>query len=190
VLAGGRSSRFGGDKLVALDRGMPVLHHAVLRTLEVCDPVLVALAPGAPEPTLPPGVPVRFVHDAQPAGGPLAGTLAGLQAATTDVVVVAGGDMPELSTAVLLEMLGVARTEPTVEAVALRDGDRVPPLPIVVRRERGAQVAHASLHAGRRSLRTFLDALRVAVVDEATWRALDPGGGSLRDVDEPGDLRP
>jgi hypothetical protein len=34
----------------------------------------------------------------------------------------------------------------------------------------------------------LLEAMRLEVVDEPTWRALDPGGVTLRDVDEPDDL--
>jgi 6-phosphogluconolactonase (cycloisomerase 2 family) len=37
-------------------------------------------------------------------------------------------------------------------------------------------------------LRDLLGAMRVAVIDEPTWVALDPGRRTLFDVDEPGDL--
>ena len=35
-----------------------------------------------------------------------------------------------------------------------------------------------------------VDALRVAVIDEPTWHALDPDRATLRDVDVPADLPP
>ena len=41
---------------------------------------------------------------------------------------------------------------------------------------------------GERSLRAWLQAMRMAVIDEATWTALDPERATLRDVDEPADL--
>jgi len=44
------------------------------------------------------------------------------------------------------------------------------------------------LDSGRRRLRDLFDALRVAIVDEKTWHALDPGRRTLFDVDEPADL--
>jgi hypothetical protein len=44
------------------------------------------------------------------------------------------------------------------------------------------------LDSGRRRLRDLLDALRVAIVDEATWHALDPERRTLFDVDEAADL--
>jgi len=49
-------------------------------------------------------------------------------------------------------------------------------------------MTHTLLHAGRRRLRDMLDSLRTAVIDEATWTALDPQRRTLHDVDEPGDL--
>ncbi|MGH2589524.1 MAG: molybdenum cofactor guanylyltransferase, partial [Actinomycetota bacterium] len=108
VLAGGRSTRFGRDKLAEPYLGMPLLHHAVLRLAEVCGDVVVVVAPDAVDPALPVGVPVRVARDATEGEGPLAGVYAGLLAVTTDVALVAGGDMPDLQTPVLLEMLGDA----------------------------------------------------------------------------------
>ena len=75
-----------------------------------------------------------------------------------------------------------------MEAVALQDGDRYRPLPCVVHVRRAIEVAHALLHDGRRALHDLLDALRTAIVDEATWVALDPERRTLFDVDEPSDL--
>jgi molybdopterin-guanine dinucleotide biosynthesis protein A len=188
VLAGGRSTRFGGDKLAAIHEGIPLLHHAVLRLGEVCTDVVVVIAPAMPEPAMPVGASVRFARDAKEGEGPLAALLSGLELTTSSLAIVAGGDMPDLSTAVLLEMLRVAG-EASVDGVALHDGGRVRPLPCLVRVGPAAEAAHGLLHAGERSLRSLLDALRVAVVDEATWTALDPGRGTLHDIDERADLR-
>ncbi len=187
MLAGGRSTRFGSDKLVAVHRGIPLLHHAVLRLGEVCTEVVVVIAPGTPVPTMPVGANARSVRDAEEGEGPLAGLLSGLESASTELALVAGGDMPDLSTAVLLEMFRVAG-EAAIDAVALQDGDRFRPLPCVVRVTPARDAAHALLHTGERSLRSLLQALRTAVIDEPTWTALDPSRATLHDVDEPGDL--
>ena len=187
VLAGGRSSRFGRDKLAEPYRGAPILHHVVLRLAEVCGEVVVVLAPETPEPSMPLGAPVRFARDVDEGEGPLAGTYAGLHAVRTEHALLAGGDMPEMRTAVLLEMLRIADEAP-VDAIALRDGDRVRPLPVVLRVGIATQLAHPLLHEGRRRLRDLLDAMRVAVIDEKTWLALDPERRTVFDVDEPADL--
>lgn len=166
---------------------MPLLHHAVLRLGEVCGQVVVVLAPDAPEPAMPPGVAITIARDPTEGEGPLAGLHAGLLAAPSDLALVAAGDMPDLQTRVLLELLQVADEAP-VDAVALQDGDRYRPLPCVVRSAAAADATHTLLHAGRRALRDVLDALRVAVIDEATWVALDPARRTLFDVDAPSDL--
>jgi molybdopterin-guanine dinucleotide biosynthesis protein A len=166
---------------------MPLLHHAVLRLAEVCGDVVVVVPPDAADPSLPVGAPARVARDATEGEGPLAGVYAGLLAVATEVALVAGGDMPDLQTPVLLEMLRVA-DEARVDGVALQDGDHARPLPCVVVAERAVDVAHTLLHSGRRSLRDLLDALHVAVIDEPTWHALDPSRRTLFDVDEPSDL--
>jgi molybdenum cofactor guanylyltransferase len=187
VLAGGRSTRFGSDKLAAVYRGIPLLHHTVLRLGEVCASLVIVIAPYAPEPAIPVGANARFVRDAREGEGPLMGLLAGLDEVMAPLAIVAGGDMPDLSTDVLLEMLRVVG-EASVDAVALQDGDRFRPLPSVLRVAPARDATRSLLHSGERSLRAALQALRTAVIDEQTWTALDPERGTLRDVDQPGDL--
>jgi molybdopterin-guanine dinucleotide biosynthesis protein A len=186
VLAGGRATRFGGDKLAAIYDGVPILRRAIDAVADVADGVIVVLPPGADREDLPAGVTVT--HDLQEAEGPLAGLHTGLLAAIrSDAVVVAGGDMPELQPDVL-RLLLASLDEASVDAVALADGGRPRPLPIALRTWPAADAAHTLLHAGRRRLRDVLDALRTAVIDEATWTALDPDRRTLVDVDEPDDL--
>jgi molybdopterin-guanine dinucleotide biosynthesis protein A len=166
---------------------MPLLHRPILALSEVAGEVLVVRAPGASVPSTPRGVHVRVVHDAEEAQGPLAGVLAGLRAAETELVLVAGGDMPNLVPAVLRELLRTA-SERGVDAVVLQDADRPRPLPIALRVGPATAAARELLHDGERRLRALPDALHAAVLDEPTWRALDSAGMTLADVDEPGDL--
>jgi molybdopterin-guanine dinucleotide biosynthesis protein A len=189
VLAGGRSLRFGAsDKLLTEYLGIPLVHHAILRLAEVCPRVVLVAGYGTLDPALPPGVHVSVVHDATADQGPLAGLLAGLGgSAGAEMVVVAGGDMPDLRVPVLLEMLRVAGEAPA-DAVALNDAAGMRPLPCVLRLERAAEAAHALLHGGEASLRALLRTVRTAAIDEETWTALDPGRRTLFDVDVPKDL--
>jgi molybdenum cofactor guanylyltransferase len=186
VLAGGRSTRVGSDKLAAPLDGVPLVRRAVDALAAVTDGVIVVLSPGVERDDLPEGV--AITHDLQEGEGPLAGLHTGLLAAVrTDQVVVAGGDMPELQPAVLRLLLDTL-DDASVDAVALADGDRPRPLPIALRTWPAADAVHTLLHAGRRRLRDALDSLRTAVIDEPTWTALDPGRLTLRDIDEPDDL--
>jgi molybdenum cofactor guanylyltransferase len=174
--------------LIAIHKGMPLLHHAVLRLAEVCGDVLVVIGPTSAEQPMPVGAPVRMTRDPKEGQGPLAGLSTGLAQVRTDWALVAAGDMPELATAVLLEMLGVAFEAP-VDAVALRDGEHPRPLPLVVRSAPAREAVHSLLHTGERRLRRLLEALRTAVIDEGTWTKLDPSRATLLDVDLPSDLK-
>ena len=62
------------------------------------------------------------------------------------------------------------------------------PLPMPLRPAAAGPGALACLAAGRRSLRALLDAIPATTLPAAEWRALDPGGETLRDIDTPGDL--
>jgi molybdopterin-guanine dinucleotide biosynthesis protein A len=185
VLAGGRSSRFGRDKLVEPVGGRPLLDHAIDGVRAFATEVIVVLSTDAVA-----AVPldVRVVHDPAPFEGPLAGLLAGLGAAREPVVLLTGGDMPELQPAVV-EALLVAGASAGVNAAVLEEAGRARPLPMVVAREAALQAAEHLIDAGERSLRALAEVLTVTVVPEASWRTLDPAGRSLRDVDTPGDLR-
>src|SRR2546423_13073836 len=96
VLAGGRSSRFGSDKMVVAYRARPLLFHAIESVASVADEIVLVVAPRAAAPDdLPSGV--RLARDEDAYGGPLRGLAAGLAGVTTDLALVAGGDMPRLS---------------------------------------------------------------------------------------------
>lgn len=187
MLAGGRSSRFGRDKLEALYRDRPLLHHVVLRLGEVCRDLVVVIAPDAPIPELPGDLPIQFARDAEPGEGPLAGLAAGLELVKRELCVVAGGDMPELSTDVLTELLRTAR-ETNAASVVLRDRGEPRPLPAVLICAHALVVARRLLLGGERSLRALHEALHAVPVDEEIWLPLDPDRRTLVDVDEPSDL--
>jgi len=187
VLAGGRSHRFGRDKLAEEVEGRPLIHHPVSRLREVCDRVLVVLAADASEPPMPAGAQVTFAYDAAIGEGPLRGLASGLAAAGTEWAVVVGGDMPDLQSAVLREMLRAGRETGAVAVALSERGDAVP-LPCVLSVGPAAEAVGALLEGGRRSLRDILSAVRTVVVDEATWTVLDPERRTLIDIDEPGDV--
>ena len=149
--------------------------------------MIVVLAPDASEPSMPAGASVEFARDAIEDEGPLRGLSAGLEVTNAEWVVLAGGDMPDLQPAVLVEMLR-AVLETGVVAVSLADHGEERPLPCVLRSAPAAEAVDALLEAGLRSLRDLLAAVSAVVIDEPTWTALDPERRTLIDVDEPADL--
>ena len=192
VLAGGASSRFGGDKLAAELGGAPVLHHALRAVGVVADEIVLVLAPDAAARALPEELAGRIViaRDAEAGGGPLAGVVAGLAAVRGDaphIALVVGGDMPHLVPGVLRRLVDRLEVEEGVGAITL-DASPPAPLPMAIRPVAVRPVAQACLVAGRRSLRALLDAVPTATVPAAEWLALDPDAATLRDIDTPDDL--
>ena len=191
VLAGGASSRFGADKLAADLDGRPVLHHALTAVAGVAASIVVVVAPGAPAPPIPPSLAHRVViaRDEALHQGPLAGLTAGLRDCPPDaaLVLVVGGDMPSLVPAVLRLLLVALEANPALAAATL-DADPPATLPMAIRPSLAGPAAATLLAENRRALRGLLAAVPSVVVPVATWRALDPAGRTLRDIDVPGDL--
>jgi molybdopterin-guanine dinucleotide biosynthesis protein A len=184
VLAGGRSSRFGRDKLGEPIDGRALLDHVIAVVSQVAREVIVVARP-RDQPHVSHGVIV--VHDPSAFEGPLVGLTAGLRGATNPVAVAVGGDMPTMVPSVLQAL--VARLDdPSVDAAVLEDDGRRRPLPLALRTAPARAAAARLVADGERRLGALIEALATSVVDEATWRALDPDGRTLRDVDMPADL--
>jgi molybdenum cofactor guanylyltransferase len=189
VLAGGRSSRFGGDKLAARIGDSTLLELAVAAVAEVSTEVIVVLAAGDERKLPAASVPVRRAVDPELFGGPLVGLLAGLEAAREPVAVVVGGDMPTLAPDVLRLLIRAltAREGSRDAAVLVQRGD-ARPLPCAVRNGTATLAARRLLGDGERSLRALIRSINSLSVAEADWRPLDPTAATLLDIDIPGDL--
>ena len=189
VLAGGRSSRFGSDTLVVDVDGRPLLDRAVEAIAAVAVEVIVVCAPDDTRPLPEARVPVRRATDEEAYGGPLVGLLAGLEAASEPVVVVAGGDMPSVRPPVLGALVRALASGPAgFGAAVLASQGRLVPLPAALRTGAATDVARRLVGDGERRLRSVFDRLPTRVLDEVEWRPLDPDGATLRDVDTPEDL--
>jgi hypothetical protein len=141
---------------------MPLLHHAVLRLVEVTHDVVVVLPP---TPNLP-----RcrrrarpLVHDAAQGQGPLEGALSGPRASGPSRG--AGGDSPS-STAVSRCCGWPPLRGPTPWPCRTANGSAVAAGGCA---EPAREVAHALRHAGEHRLLAAAG-LRTAVIDEATWQ--------------------
>lgn len=193
VLAGGRSSRFGRNKLAEPLDGRPLVAHAVTAIGAVVREVIVLLPPVGDPPALPRTVgqgrvPVRVARDPEPFGGPLVAVLAGLERAREPFALLAGGDMPGLAEPVLAGLLRALEVSEDVEAAVLEFRGRRQALPAALRVGAATIAARRLLGEGERSLHALLRVLRTRELGEGEWRALDPTAATLRDVDLPGDL--
>lgn len=186
MLAGGRATRFGGDKLSATIGSRPLLALAIDALAQVCEEVVVTVAPGYQPPPLPAGP--RLVADPAPYDGPLSGIFSGAGATAMDVLLVVGGDMPTLEPEVLKMLLAATRRSGLATALGLGEDDVPQPLPHALLRSVLSGWFDDRPHGRSPSLRSFLRSIDCQVIPEATWRRVDPAGRTLRDVDRPHDL--
>ena len=173
VLAGGRSRRFGRDKLDARVEGRRLLDGALDAALGVTSAVVVVGPPRG----LPPDV-VR-VREEPAFSGPFAAVAAALPQVEAAVVIVLAGDLfePAPLLPLLVEALGAA---PDADAAVTVDSDgRRQPL-LAAYRVAALRAGIAGVDPCNRGAYTLLDGLHVVEVhDPAHWS---------RDIDEPDDL--
>ncbi len=166
ILAGGQSSRFGMDKMLAPLAGRPLIAHAVARLR----PQVVALAisaNGDPERLAEFGAPV--LPDPVPGfQGPLAGVLAGLRWAEQEGlwgIVTAAGDTPVFPEDLVISLRVAAHVDKVACAVACMPdgrggGDPHPTFalwPVAL-----AEPIARALAGGERRVRAVLEAHRAA----------------------------
>ena len=97
-------------------------------------------------------------------------------------------DMPALEPAVLRLLVDRLVAEPALAAMTLA-APRPAPLPAAVRPDAVRDAVDAILASGgRRSLLAAIGIVRSATLAAEEWRALDPEGDTLRDIDTPADL--
>ena len=185
VLAGGRSSRFGSEKLAAELDGSPLLHHALRGAAEVCDEVLVVGAPAGLPVELPDDLAPAVVLDLDAYQGPLVALVDAARSAGNDRLLLVGGDMPSLVPTLLRRLL---EWGPEAEGACLVSDDWVQPFPMGLDRAAAQARGVELVEAQERSMRSLIDTLTVELVLEEEWRVLDPEGHTLRDVDLPADL--
>lgn len=177
VLAGGASQRMGRDKAFLKLDGQPLIQIVLGRMLEVCSEVLIVSGDVAPYTGL--GVPV--VRDRFPDVGVLGGLHAGLHAASHDLSLAVGCDMPFLNPDLLRAFAAWAAG---VDVALLRRGEDVEPLHAAYRRT-CLPAMEAAIRAGDRRIISFFPRVRVRYVTEGEVRTLDPHLASFRNVNTP-----
>lgn len=174
VLAGGRSTRFGSDKLAARLRGRRLID-LVLERIRSDAPVIVV----GPD-LRPVGRSIRVVREQPAHGGPVAALAAALPLIQTPIAVVIAADMP--SAAAFLDELVRDLPEDADGRVPIDGSDR---LQVLCGAYRVAALQEAILLAGNGkpqglSMQAVVGRLRISTVAwpaERTW-----------DVDTPADL--
>ena len=181
ILAGGRARRMGGavKPLLIVDGDTILARQCAVLVPRVREVIVAVATPGAALGGL------RAMIDPIADAGPLAGVVAALAAIDTPWLLAVAGDMPSLAPAVIELLLAAATDE--VDAVAARIGGWPEPLCALWHRRCHAALA-ARLSAGDYKVAAALTAQRVAWLDEAAVRAVDPALATFTNVNRPEEL--
>jgi len=194
ILAGGRSSRMGRNKAWLDLAGAPL----VLRIARAVEPLVssvTVIGPPASDAGRFEAVGLAAIADriperaasAESSSGPLGGIVTALNATRCSWNLMLACDLPYITTAWVEWLLGraVASEGATgAQAVVPERTGGVEPLAAVYRKE-CAQVLGEVLGRGVRKVSEALRDLRVARILEAEWRALDPEGNVLANMNTP-----
>lgn len=180
ILAGGKATRMGGaDKRELVIDGKSIFQ----RQVDALLPCVAEIIVSSPHDV----AGHRTVRDQSSGLGPLAGIAAGLTAATTEWLLVIAGDMPFVSTA-LIDLVLARATE--CDAVGIRIGSLPEPLCCCLRVTVWRSRVERRIAAGRLKASLLLteEEARVAWIEEAELRGIDPTLRVLHNVNAPEDL--
>jgi molybdenum cofactor cytidylyltransferase len=138
ILAAGAGSRFGGDKLVALLDGRPIVRHVVDAAARAgLDPIVVVVPPDGPVRALDLDL-AWLVVNPNPAEGLSSSVRLGLRAlegeAAVDAAVLLPGDQPRIASATIAALVAAADDRPRTPFVLARHAGDGVPNPILARR--------------------------------------------------------
>ncbi len=177
VLAGGASRRMGRDKaLLELD-GRALIQIVVERMMEACGEVLIVAADVASYA----GFGVAVVEDRFRDVGVLGGLHAGLAAASHDLTLAVGCDMPFLNPDVLRAFADWAEG---YDVALLRHNGYLEPLHGAYRRTCLLPI-EAAIRTGERRIVSFFPRVRVRYVTPQEIAPIDPQLESFRNLNTP-----
>jgi len=180
LLTGGASSRMGRDKALLEIAGMPML----VRMARLAEPLVAAVTViGAPERYAHLGLPV--LPDDVPGLGPLGGIATALRVSTSTWNLILGCDLPCL-TAHWLEWFLARGLGSDADALLPRTTAGVEPL-CAMYRATCAPVVTAAIARGVRKVTEGFVGVRIEYVDQAEWKAIEPGDLLLKNMNTPED---
>ncbi len=181
VLVGGQSRRMGRDKAFLELDGKPLIQIIIERMVQACAEVLIVSADVAPYADLD----VPIVTDRFRGVGVLGGLHAGLEAASHQLALVVGCDMPFLKPELLRAFGDWAQG---YDVTLLRRGEYVEPLHGAYRRTCLPAIEDA-IRDGERRIVSFFPHVRVRYVTPEEIAPLDPDMLSFLNVNTPAEWR-
>jgi len=185
VLAGGKSSRLGRNKLVECVGGRSLFDRVLDVLRQVTDQVIVVVARGQDLPVLRADMHPVVKTDVYPGKGALGGIYTGILASASLHSMVVGADMPFLDPTLMRYLMELA---PGFDVVMPRIGGEIEPLHAVYSK-RCLEPIQRQIEQEDLAIRRFLAQVRVRYVSTEEIDAFDPGHLSFFNVNTLSDLR-
>ena len=185
ILAGGRSSRLGQDKMSLIISGEHLLDRIVSKLEQLHGEIILVLAAGQAKPATSYLSQVKITTDLYPGKGPLIGIYSGLQATDDDKCIAVGCDMPFLNVDLLRYMMGLA---PEFDVVVPSLDGMVEPLHAVYSKGCLASIERL-LKQGYLSVSRLFSLVRVRYVEADEIDRFDPKHLSFFNINTEADLK-
>lgn len=185
VLAGGRSSRLGQDKISLVIGGEGLLQRTIDHLKQLNQEIILVLAQGQSLPEFDSSTDVRLVMDVELGKGPLVGVYSGLKASNDDYNVIVACDMPFLNVELLRYMTGVV---PGFDIAIPRIGDKVEPLHAVYSRA-CLDIIETMMRERNLKVSNLLELANARFIEGDELDKFDPNHESWFNINMPADLK-
>lgn len=190
VLAGGKSTRFGGEeKSLKIVKGKRMICRVIDAMQGVVDEIVISVRDERQRDLISPFVNVYpFVFDEVHDIGPLAGIDSCLKKIDGEYVFIAACDMPFINKNAIELLFEKAIGHEA--AVPRHENGFIEPLHSVYRRDAALEAVEASMRAGERRIAAPVNRLRdVAYVSDAEMKKADPELETFLNINEAEDMR-
>ncbi len=185
VLAGGRSTRLGQDKVSLVIGVEGLLQRTINHLKQLNQEIILVLAQGQSLPEIDNSTDVRITMDMELGKGPLVGVYSGMKVSNDDDNVVVACDMPFLNVELLRYMIGLI---PGFDMVIPRIGDKVEPLHAVYSRS-CLDIIERMMSEGNLKVSNLLELVNVRYVEVDELDKFDPDHQSWFNINMPADLK-
>lgn len=187
ILAGGRSSRLGREKLAEVIAGKSLIERAISRLSALSQEILIVISQKQARSSLPSYTypEARTVVDLYPETGSLIGIYTGLVHSSNSLNLVVACDMPFLNLELLRYMVKIA---PGFDVVIPKIGDKMEPLHAVYSKN-CIKPMEDLIKQGNLKIRGFFDSVKVRYVGEEELDRFDPERLSFFNINTEADLK-
>lgn len=184
ILAGGKSSRLGRNKILETVGQRSLLQQVLERLNPLCDDIIIVTSQERAALPLNPRPGLRITKDIFPGRGPLGGIYTGLSSSASLFNIVVAGDLPFLNRELLQYMIQLA---PGYDLVVPRMGNKIEPLHAVYARS-CINPIKTMLEQNRLSVNELSESVKTRYVEADEIDRFDPGHLSFFNINTEADL--